>query len=98
MRIPVLLVFLIPFQGCTLLGLALDEQLGVKNKHNQKGGTLSELGTQADIALIKSAVAGESLSSSKKTKTCKDLIGAKKEKCIKKVNLLNESINKHIKQ
>jgi len=98
MRTLVLLVFLISFQGCTLLGLALDEQLGVKNKPNQKGGTLAELGTQADIDLIKGAVTGESLSSSKKTKNCNDLSGSKKEECIKKVNLLNESISKHIKQ
>ncbi len=78
MRIQFLLVLFIILPGCTLVGAVLDEQLGIENKENQKGGTLTELGTQVDIDLIKHAVTGEPLPVINKAKRCNDLKGSKK--------------------
>ena len=70
MRVQLLLALLVPLQGCTIVGAVLDEQLGIENKDNQRGGTLAELGTQADIELIQHAVTGEPLPVKKKPKNC----------------------------
>lgn len=93
-----LLALLISLQGCTLVGAALDEHLGIKNKENQKGGTLAELGTEADIELVRHAVTGDPLPVTKKPKRCSDLQGSKKTECINTVKQLNASISKHTKQ
>jgi hypothetical protein len=98
MRVLILLAFLISLQGCTLVGAVLDEQLGIENKENQRGGTLAELGTQADIELVKHAVTGEPLPTKSKPKGCSDLKGSKKAECTETVKQLNASINKHAKQ
>ena len=95
MRVIILLVSLVLFQGCTLVGAVLDEQLGIENKDNQRGVTLAELGTQADIELVKHAVTGEPLPVKRKPKGCSDLIGSKKAECLNTVEQLNASINKH---
>ncbi|MBA6262376.1 hypothetical protein H4J59_01240 [Colwellia sp. MB02u-10] len=98
MRVRVLLALLIPLQGCTIVGAALDEQLGIENKENQRDGTLAELGTQADIDLVRHIVTGEPLPVKKKPKGCSDLKGSRKTECINTVKLLNKSIDKHTKQ
>jgi len=98
MRIQFLLVLFIILAGCTLVGAVLDEQLGIENKENQRGGTLTELGTQADVDLIRHAVTGEPLPVKNKPKRCNDLKGSKKEDCMNTVKQLNASINKHTKQ
>ena len=98
MKILVLLSSLILFQGCTIVGAVLDEQLGIENKDNQRGGTLAELGAQADIELVSSAVSGEPLPSKRKPKGCSDLKSSKKTECTETVKQLNASINKHTKQ
>jgi hypothetical protein len=98
MRFQFLLVLLISLPGCTLVGAALDEQLGIENKENQRGGTLAELGTEADIDLIRHVVTGEPLPVKNKPKGCSDLKGSKKAECMNTVKQLNASINKHTKQ
>ena len=98
MRILILLAILVLLQGCTIVGAVLDEQLGIENKENQRGNTLAELGTQADIELVTSAVTGEPLPTKRKPKGCSDLKGSKKAECIETVKQLNASINKHTKQ
>lgn len=97
MRTLFLLVSLLSFQGCTLLGAALDEKLGIKNKKNRRGETLTELGTQADIELLNNTVTGKPLPTHKKPKKCSDLKGLKKTECDKTIKQLNVSINKHTK-
>ena len=97
MRVRVLLALLIPLQSCTLVGAVFDEQLGIENKKGHRGDTLTELGVQADIELLRYAVTGEPLPVKKKSKGCSDLKGSEKTECINTVKLLKKSIYKHTK-
>lgn len=97
MRVRILLALLIPLQSCTLVGAVLDEQLGIENKQDHRGDTLTELGVQSDFELLRFTVTGEPLPVKKKPKSCSDLQGSEKTECINTVKLLRKSINKHTK-
>ena len=94
-----LILFLFLFlQGCTLVGANLEKALVGKSQHNDvKRKTLTQLGFEADIDLIKYTVLGSPLPNepNKKSTGCKKLKGSEQTECFKVSSILSKSIQKH---
>lgn len=100
MRTKILLLTLsFCIQGCTVLGMAMDSKFPPKNE-NFKGKSFSQMGTEADVELIKSVIYDTPLPGNepKRLTGCKELKGNKQVECYKVSNQLNESLQKHIKK
>ena len=97
MKTKILLALLIPLQGCAVIGMALDDTLGINDKENHRGQTFTQIGAEIDVEVAKHAVTGESKFTKKQAKGCDDLKGSKKTECLNAAQKISESIKKHTK-
>jgi hypothetical protein len=90
MKIPALLVLLLPLSGCTFLGYATDIVVDNQNSDN----SLTKQGLEADIELLRHALGGHPPVQSQPG-NCNDLSGLERTECLKVADQLNKSIAKH---
>ena len=90
MKIPALLVLLLPLLGCTFLGYAAD----IVIDHPYSDNSFTEQSLEADIELLRRALGGHPPSQSQPG-NCNDLRGLEMTECLKVADQLNISIAKH---